>query len=106
MRKIREGFVEEMELWLGYHYQFANRQTDTVTNRASQTARWSADHLFVLFFNDCLFIAQMFIEPSIVLCEGSLARFLAPVFPAREAFGTSTPHLLSLFSHLCPLLNQ
>lgn len=34
VRKIREGFVEEMELGLGLiRIQFANRQTDTVTNK-------------------------------------------------------------------------
>ena len=34
MRKIREGFVKEMELGLGLiRIRFANRQTDAVANK-------------------------------------------------------------------------
>ena len=87
MRKIREGFVKEMELGLGLiRIRFANRQTDAVTNKGQSNNQMGADHLFVLFFYNCLFISQIFIEPSIVLCEGSLAGFLASSFQAREAF--------------------
>ena len=63
MRKIREGFVKEMELGSGLiRIRFANRQTDAVTNKGQSNNQMGADHLFVLFFYNCLFISQIFIE--------------------------------------------
>ena len=50
VRRIREGFVKEMELGLGLiHIQFADRQTDTVRNKDWSNNQMGTDHLFVVF---------------------------------------------------------
>lgn len=95
-----------MELGLGLiHIHFADRQTDTIRNKDWSNNQMGTDYLFVVFLLLLLIHSTNIYWARHCSLWGTSSQVPGLAFPVREAFWMSRPHLLSLFSHLCPLLN-